>query len=134
MLSLTSTHNQVRYFPLRKYRETFMGDKRCISDENLEQTGFSYTLSLINGKYKMTILYTLMEFKVVRFNELKRYICSITYKTLSAALKELEKDNLVCRKEYPQIPPKVEYSLTKRGESLIPILDMMCEWGDKNKL
>ncbi len=111
-----------------------MGDKRCISDENLEQTGFSYTLSLINGKYKMTILYTLMEFKVVRFNELKRYICSITYKTLSAALKELEKDNLVCRKEYPQIPPKVEYSLTKRGESLIPILDMMCEWGDKNKL
>ena len=47
---------------------------RCISKEQLETTGFSYTLSLINGKYKMTILYTLMEFGVVRFNEMKKYI------------------------------------------------------------
>ena len=81
--------------------------KRCISNENLSTTGFSYTLSLINGKYKMTILYT---------------------------LKELEADQLVHREEYPQIPPKVEYSLTERGKSLIPILDGMCEWGDKNRL
>ena len=48
--------------------------------------------------------------------------------------KELEADQLVHRKEYPQIPPKVEYSLTERGKSLIPILDGMCEWGDKNRL
>lgn len=108
--------------------------KRCISQENLSDTGFAYTLSLISGKYKMTILYTLMEFGVVRFNELKRYISSITYKTLSMTLKELEADGLVSRKEYPQIPPKVEYSLTERGKSLIPILDSMCEWGDKNRL
>lgn len=106
---------------------------RCISQENLENTGFAYTLSLINGKYKMTILYTLMEFGVVRFNELKRYISSITYKTLSLALKELERDGLIHREEYPQIPPKVEYSLTERGASLIPILDSLCEWGDKNR-
>ena len=89
---------------------------------------------LINGKYKMTILYTLMEFGVVRFNEMKKYINGISYKTLSSTLKELEADQLVNRKEYPQIPPKVEYSLTERGKSLIPILDGMCEWGDKNRL
>ena len=107
---------------------------RCISDESLSTTGFSYTLSLINGKYKMTILYTLMEFGVVRFNEMKKYIGGISYKTLSSTLKELERDRLVHREEYPQIPPKVEYSLTGRGKSLIPILDAMCEWGDRNRL
>ena len=107
---------------------------RCISDESLSTTGFSYTLSLINGKYKMTILYTLMEFGVVRFNEMKKYIGGISFKTLSTTLKELESDRLVHREEYPQIPPKVEYSLTERGKSLIPILDAMCEWGDRNRL
>lgn len=107
---------------------------RCIADESLGATGFSYTLSLINGKYKMTVLYTLMEFGTVRFNEMKRYIGGISYKTLSSTLKDLEADALVHREEYPQIPPKVEYSLTERGRSLIPILDMMCEWGDDNRL
>ena len=105
----------------------------CIQDANLEDTGFHYTMSLIQGKYKMVILYTLMEFKVVRFNELKKYIRSISYKTLSSTLKELEADGLVHREEYPQIPPKVEYSLTERGKSLIPILDQMCAWGDEHR-
>ena len=109
-------------------------NNRCITHECLQSTGFHYTLSLINGKYKMTILYTLMEFGVVRFNEMKRYIGNISYKTLSSTLKELEADQLVHRKEYPQIPPKVEYSLTERGKSLIPILDGMCEWGDNHRL
>ena len=108
--------------------------KACISTSNLADTGFSYTLSLINGKYKMTILYALMSFGVVRFNEMKKYIGGISYKTLSSTLKELEADQLVHREEYPQIPPKVEYSLTQRGKSLIPILDQMCAWGDQNRL
>ena len=108
--------------------------ERCISQESLENTGFSYTLSLINGKYKMIILYTLMEFGVVRFNEMKKYIGGISYKTLSVNLKELEADQLVHREEYPQIPPKVEYTLTERGKTLIPILDSMCDWGYKNRL
>ena len=107
--------------------------ERHINEESLACTGFNYTLSLISGKYKMTILYTLMEFGVVRFNEMKKYIGTITYKTLSSALKELEADGLVHREEYPQIPPKVEYSLTERGQSLITILDALCEWGDKHK-
>ena len=106
--------------------------QRCISNESLGTTGFSYTLSLINGKYKMTILYTLMEFGVVRFNEMKKYIGGISYKTLSSSLKELEADKLVHREEYPQIPPKVEYSLSDRGKSLMEVLDQLCIWGEKN--
>lgn len=103
----------------------------CIDDANLEETGFMYTMSLIQGKYKMFILYALAGYGVVRFNELKRYIKTISYKTLSATLKELEADGLVHREEYPQIPPKVEYSLTERGRSLMPILDSMCDWGEQ---
>ena len=105
----------------------------CIQDANLEDTGFHYTMSLIQGKYKMFILYTLMGFEVVRFNEMKKYIRGISYKTLSTTLKELEADGLVHREEYPQIPPKVEYSLTERGRSLIPILDALCTWGEAHR-
>ena len=105
----------------------------CIKDANLEETGFNYTMSLIQGKYKMIILYTLMGFGVVRFNEMKNYIGTISYKTLSSTLKELEADGLIHRKEYPQIPPKVEYSLTEWGKSLIPIFDQMCDWGEEHR-
>ena len=93
-----------------------------------------HTLSLINGKYKRTILYTRMEFGVVRFNEMKRYLGTITDKTLSSNLKELEADRLIVRKEYPQIPPKVEYSLSERGKSLMKVLDQLCIWGEENRL
>lgn len=70
-------------------------NKNCISQENWGNTGFSYTLSLISGKYKMSILYTLAEFGVVRFNEMKKYIGVISYKTLSSTLKDLEADKLI---------------------------------------
>lgn len=104
-----------------------------ILEADLESTGFSYTMSLIDGRYKMVLLYALMEFGTVRFNEFKSYVRGISDKTLSISLKELESDGLVHREEYPQIPPKVEYSLTEDGRSLIPILDAMCEWGDEHR-
>ena len=104
-----------------------------IEKANFLVTGFSYTLSLISGTYKMVILYCLMEFHVVRYNELKRYIKTISHKTLSNALKELEKDGLIIRTEYPQIPPKVEYRLSNTGVSLMDILDQLCIWGDAHK-
>lgn len=101
---------------------------------NREETDFGYTLSLISGKYKMIVMYWLNENKpVMRYNELKRRIGTISFKTLSNTLKELEQDGIINRVEYPQIPPKVEYSLSKRGESLMPILDLMCDWGGKNR-
>ena len=80
----------------------------------------------------MVILYCLMEFEVVRFNELRRYLKNVSDKTLSNNLKELEKDRLIIRKEYPQIPPKVEYSLSDRDKSLMEVLDQLCIWGEKN--
>lgn len=106
---------------------------KYIEKANFEETGFSYTLSLISGKYKMVILYCLMEFEPVRFNEMKRYLGSITDKTLSSNLKELEADRLIIRTEYPQIPPKVEYTLSDRGRSLMTVLDQLCIWGENNR-
>lgn len=108
--------------------------KTYIENANFEDTGFSYTLSLISGKHKMVILYCLMEFEVVRFNELRRYLKKISDKTLATNLKELENDQLIIRKEYPQIPPKVEYSLSERGKSLMEVLDQLCVWGENNRM
>lgn len=105
-----------------------------IEDANFEDTGFSYTLSFISGKHKMVILYCLMEFETVRFNELKRYLKKVSDKTLSVNLKELESDHLIIRKEYPQIPPKVEYCLSDRGKSLMKVLDQLCVWGEENRI
>lgn len=102
--------------------------------ESLQDTPFGYTLSVIGGKWKMIILYWLVEVKVARYNELQRMIGSISYKTLSVQLKELEADGLITRTEYPQIPPKVEYSLSEKGWSLYPLMEAMCEWGEKNKI
>ena len=107
--------------------------QKYIEQANFEDTGFSYTLSLISGKHKMVILYCLMEFGPVRFNQMKRYLKTVSDRTLSANLKELESDGLICRKEYPQIPPKVEYSLTERGRSLIVVLDQLCIWGEEHR-
>ena len=108
--------------------------EKYIENANFEDTGFSYTMSLISGKHKMVILYCLMEFEPVRFNEMKRYLGWVTDKTLSSNLKELEADQLIVRKEYPQIPPKVEYSLTERGKSLMKVLDQLCIWGQENRI
>ena len=127
---LTSTILQERCYPKRKCDSMI---KQYIEDANFEDTGFSYTLSLISGKYKMVILYCLMEFDTVRFNEMKRYLKTVTDKTLSMNLKELEADNLIIRKEYPQIPPKVEYTLSERGKSLMTVLDQLCIWGEANR-
>ena len=106
---------------------------RDISEASFEGTGYSYTMSLIQGKYKMSILYCLMEFQPVRFNERRRYLGGLADKTLSANLKELERDGLISRREYPQVPPKVEYTLTELGASLMEVLDQLCTWGEEHK-
>ena len=111
-----------------------MDTEKNISKANFQDTGFSYTLSLISGKYKMVILYCLMEYQPVRFNELQRYLGKVSDKTLSQHLKELERDGLIHREVYPQIPPKVEYSLTERGKSLMVVLDQLCDWGNANRV
>ena len=108
--------------------------KNYIENANFEDTGFAYTLSLISGKYKPVILYCLMEYEPVRFNALQRYLGKIADKTLSTTLKELERDGLIHRKMYPEIPPRVEYTLTERGRSLMRVLDLLCTWGNENRI
>lgn len=107
--------------------------KSKIDNADFYDTGYSYTLSLISGKYKPIILYCLMEYEPVRFNEMQRYLKTIADKTLSQNLKELEADDLIVRTVYPQIPPKVEYTLTERGHSLVAVLDKLCDWGIENR-
>ncbi|WP_433944553.1 winged helix-turn-helix transcriptional regulator [Paenibacillus sp. SN-8-1] len=87
------------------------------------------TLSVIGGKWKMIILWHLGKEGTKRFNQLKSLIPDITQRMLTTQLRELEEDKIINRKVYPVVPPKVEYSLTEYGGSLIPILDLMYDWG-----
>ncbi len=91
-----------------------------------------YTLKAIGGKWKLLILFYLMTGRVMRYGELKRSINGITHKMLSQQLKELESDGLIHRREYHQIPPKVEYMLSDKGVSLLPIIGNMYDWGKEN--
>jgi len=93
-----------------------------------------YTLAVVGGKWRWLIIYKLSENGILRYGELKRTLPPITHKMLSQELKELEAQKLIHREEYHQIPPKVEYSLTEKGRTLLPILDLMSKWGAENKL
>lgn len=92
------------------------------------QCSMELTLDLIGGKWKALILWHLGE-NTLRFSELKKTLPKITQKMLTQQLRELETSGLVNRFIYTQIPPKVEYSLTPVGKSLLPILTTLCQWG-----
>ena len=100
--------------------------------EEVDVRPFAYTISLINGKWKMHILFWLWRKEVLRYSELKRALGKVTHKMLSNQLKELENDGIILRKEYPQVPPKVEYMLTETGKTLMPVLHEMCRWGHEH--
>lgn len=86
------------------------------------------TLEFIGGKYKTVILWYLID-KVLRYSELRKLIPQATPKMLTQQLRELEEDGLIKRVVYPIVPPKVEYSLTEYGKTLIPVLDVLKQWG-----
>lgn len=91
-----------------------------------------YALRRIGGKYKgRTLWYIYNENNVLRYGELKRALQNITSKMLTQTLRELEADQLIHRKVYPQVPPKVEYSLTETGMELIPFIEYLRQWGEK---
>jgi DNA-binding HxlR family transcriptional regulator len=95
---------------------------------NEYQCSMELTLDLIGGKWKSLILWYLGE-NVIRFSELRRSLPRITQKMLTQQLRELEDSGLVNRVIYTQVPPKVEYSLTAAGKSLLPVLATLCQWG-----
>ena len=88
------------------------------------------TLRVMGGRWKVPILWHLSG-KVKRFSELRRDLPGVTQKMLTQQLREMEKHEIVTRKVYRQVPPKVEYGLTPRGRSLLPVVLAMCEWGKR---
>jgi Predicted transcriptional regulators len=102
------------------------------ADNTVNVKPFAYAMSLIEGKWNMHILFWLWKREVLRYGELKRVLGNVTHKMLSNQLKQLECNNLIVRKEYPQVPPKVEYSLSPKGLTLMPVLQALCTWGEEH--
>ncbi|WNC17816.1 helix-turn-helix domain-containing protein [Brevibacillus brevis] len=94
----------------------------------------SVTLSLIDGKWKIYILWHLGKNGIMRFSDLRRTLPQISHKVLTSQLRELAEDKLVHREVIPDIPPKVEYSLTETGKTLVPLLIQMNKWARAHKL
>ncbi|MDR7132019.1 DNA-binding HxlR family transcriptional regulator [Algoriphagus sp. 4150] len=90
-----------------------------------------YAFRRIGGKYKGRIIWYLHSKQIMRYGELRKALTDITPKMLTQTLRELEDDNLVKRKVYHEVPPKVEYSLTETGAELIPFIDHLRQWGDR---
>lgn len=88
----------------------------------------------IAGKWKLVILYYLNQAKVIRFSDLHRLIGGVSQKVLTSQLRDLERDGLVNRKVYPEVPPRVEYSLTSKGLSLSQVLNPLADWATNNML
>jgi DNA-binding HxlR family transcriptional regulator len=88
-------------------------------------------LRLLEGRWKLVILFHLFGGKIMRFSDLERAVPAITQKMLGQQLKAMEADGIVLRTAYPQVPPKVEYSLTSWGQSLCPALDAILKWADR---
>jgi DNA-binding HxlR family transcriptional regulator len=91
-----------------------------------------HTVDLIGHKWKVLILRNLMNNGIQRFNELNKGIEGISQKMLTQQLRQMETDGLIRRKIYPEVPPKVEYSLTELGQTLKPVLDAMSHWGTEH--
>ena len=105
-----------------------------IKKENLPECPVATTVELIASKWKLLILKYLLN-KTMRYNELKREIDGISQKVLTSTLKSMVEDGIVIRTSYPEVPPRVEYSLSEIGESMRPVIDVMADWGNtyKNK-
>nr|WP_275422390.1 helix-turn-helix domain-containing protein [Paenibacillus mucilaginosus] len=112
---------------LRKEVKRRLGNKEFHCEKEL-------TLSLISGKWKISILFYLDQEGSLRFSDLQRLFPKITHKVLTAQLRELEEDGIVLRRIYPEVPPRVEYSLTARGTTLLPIIRMMYDWGKEHMM
>ncbi|MCC3863757.1 helix-turn-helix transcriptional regulator [Terrisporobacter petrolearius] len=109
-----------------------MNDKGSYKNK-FDSCPLTFALNLIGGKWRLPIIWSLHKNETMRYNELKRDIQGITNMMLTQALKELESYGIINRKQFMEIPPRVEYSLTDNGESLIPALKALANWGDKMK-
>lgn len=121
---MTSTHDKVWYAPKGKL-EAFTAETAA--------EGVVNTLRIVEGRWKLVILFHLFGGKVMRFSELERAIPAISQKMLTQQLRQLESDGVVFRKVYPVVPPRVEYRLTEWGQALCPALDALLKWADQRE-
>jgi DNA-binding HxlR family transcriptional regulator len=101
-------------------------------DDGKLKCSIEYTLQKIGGKWKTVVLWHLAVDGTLRYNELRSLLPGVTHKVLSQQLKELEEEGFINRKSYNTVPPKVEYTLTAFGATLLPILKQMHEWGTEH--
>lgn len=97
-----------------------------------ETCPMEFAMTQISGKWKLVILWHIYHNEIIRYGKLKRSVSNITDKMLSNQLKELVSDNIIHKEVYQEIPPKVEYSLTEYGKSLIPVMEMLFKWGQEH--
>lgn len=97
----------------------------------MENCSIEYALKIINGKWKLLIIWVMSQTGVIRFNELQRKVSGISSLMLSKNLKELEDDCLIIRRQYNEIPPRVEYELSELSQKLIVVLQGLGEWGNE---
>jgi DNA-binding HxlR family transcriptional regulator len=102
-----------------------------VKSSHLENCPVTATMALIGGKWKLLIMYLIVN-DINRFGKMGMMLKGISKQMLTTQLRELENDGIVERKIYPEIPPRVEYFLTERGRSLLPIIDAMKDWGNEN--
>jgi DNA-binding HxlR family transcriptional regulator len=124
-----SNYRAVRGHDMPDLRDEIL-DKLKNGDFNCEK---ELTLSIIGGKWKLIILWHLGKEGPHRFSELQRHLPKITHKMLTSQLKELADDGIIHREVFPEVPPRVEYSMTELGMTLLPLLEMMYDWG-KNRI
>lgn len=110
-----------------------MGDRERYGCK-YESCPLTYAMSLIGGKWRLPIIWALHENGATRYNELKKSIEGITNMVLTQSLKELEQCGIVSREQFMEVPPRVEYSLTDKGNELIPALKALAEWGKGMKV
>ncbi len=106
-----------------------MEKENCVLND-IGYKKFEVLVGMIGGKWKLRIIFFLAFHEKLRYGELRKLLHPVTHKMLSSQLKELQKDGLVIRTEYPQVPPKVEYSLSQMGRDLRPIVERLCDWID----
>ena len=104
---------------MARYKKKLEEDIRC---------PLEYGMAIFGGKWKSRIICVLSANETLRYSEIRNEMHNITDAVLAATLKELIADQLICRKSYDEIPPRVEYSLTEKGRSVVPILQSICQW------
>ena len=108
-------------------------ESNALYKSRLDDCPLTYALNIIGGKWRLPIIWALSKNGTMRYNELRRSIGDITNMMLTQSLKDLESYDIIYRKQFMEVPPRVEYSLTKNGEELITALKTLANWGKKKK-